>query len=158
MDAACASHQVEQVSLNPVFPAAVFLLPLLDAHQLVSVPGDQRLMSQEAKEKKDEHRLGVIRLICVTCVAREHSHVTSWNQTHHDFAVVQALGVLLELHPHGVVDLVVPECAKGLGLELVAVLHDDFGLVQVGGNLPGGKVDVCKGDTKSELASATRGL
>lgn len=58
--------------------------------------------------------------------------------------------MLLKLHPHGVVDLVVPEGAQGLGLELVAVLHDDFGLMQVVGDLPGGKVDVCKVDTKSE--------
>lgn len=64
--------------------------------------------------------------------------------THHDFAVVQAFGVLLKLHPDGVVDLVVPEGAQGLGLKLVAVLHDDFSLMQVVGNLPGGKVDICK--------------
>lgn len=54
MAAAGAPHQVEQVSLDPVFPAAVFLLPLLDAHQLVSVPGDQRLMSQEVNEMKEK--------------------------------------------------------------------------------------------------------
>lgn len=69
--------------------------------------------------------------------------------THHDFAAVQALGELLKLHPHGVVDLVVPEGAQGLGLELVAVLHNDFGLMQVGGDLPGGKVDVCKSEVLS---------
>lgn len=58
--------------------------------------------------------------------------------------------MLLKLHPHGEVDLVVPEGAQGLGLELVAVLHEDFGLVQVAGDLAGGKVDVCKVDTQSE--------
>lgn len=43
-DCLCA-HQVEQVSFYPVFPAAVGLLPLLDTHQLISVPGNQRLAS-----------------------------------------------------------------------------------------------------------------
>lgn len=154
MDAALASHQVEQVSLDPVFPAAVFLLPLLDAHQLVSVPGDQRLTSQDAKEEEEKHRPGVMRLICFIQVAKAHK----WNQTHHDFAVVQGLGLLLKLHPHGVVDLVVPEGAQRLGLEFVAVLHNDFGLMQVDGDLPGSKVDVCKGDTKSEVASTAGGF
>lgn len=63
--------------------------------------------------------------------------------------------MLLKLHPHSVVDLVVPEGAQRLGLKLVAVLHNDFGLMQVDGDLPGSKVDVCKGGTKSEVASAT---
>lgn len=94
-----------------------------------------------------------MRLICFIQVAKAHK----WNQTHHDFAVVQALGVLLKLHPHGVVDLVVPEGAQRLGLELIAVLHNDFGLMQVAGDLPGSKVDVCKGDTK-QVASAAGGF
>lgn len=41
-DPVCA-HQVEQVSFDPLLPAPVGLLPLLNAHQLVSVPGHQRL-------------------------------------------------------------------------------------------------------------------
>lgn len=44
-----ASYQVQHVSLDPVFPATVLLLPLLDAHQLVSVPGDQRLNDTGSK-------------------------------------------------------------------------------------------------------------
>lgn len=37
------SHQVKPVSFYPLFPSAVGLLPLLNAHQLVSIPGNQRL-------------------------------------------------------------------------------------------------------------------
>lgn len=83
-------------------------------------------------------------------MAKVHKWATSCKQTHHDFTVVQALGALLKLHPHGVVDFVVPEGAQGLGLELVAVLHDDFGLMQVVGDLTGSKVYVCKGEIRSQ--------
>lgn len=61
------SHQVKQVSFYPVFPAAVFLLPLLDAHQLVAVPGNRRLIS-EAKTG--------IRAINLWCVIASNGAVT----------------------------------------------------------------------------------
>lgn len=120
------SYQVQLLSVNPMCPASVFLLALLDTHQLVSIPGNQSLWHH--------HRV-------------THSSVVSlkdWKSSSHlDFSVVQALGVLLELLTDGEVDLVVPEGAQSLGFELVSVLDDDFRLMQVVCYLSGGKVNVC---------------
>lgn len=52
--------------------------------------------------------------------------------------------MLLKLLPDCEVDLVVPEGAQGLGLELVSLLDDHLRLVQVGRDLSGGEVDVWK--------------
>ena len=59
-----------------------------------------------------------------------------------DCAVIQALGVLVKLHPHGEVHLIVPEGALGHGLKDVSFLGYDLGLHQVRSDLPGGEVDV----------------
>lgn len=55
--------------------------------------------------------------------------------------------MLLELLSHREADVVVPEGAYRLRLKLVSVLDDHFGLMQVGGDLPGGEVDVCEGQS-----------
>lgn len=52
--------------------------------------------------------------------------------------------MLLKLHSHGEVDLVVSKGAQGLGFELVPILDHHLCLMQVGGYLSGGKVDVCE--------------
>lgn len=121
---------MEQVSFDPLFPAAVGLLPLLNTHQLVSFPGNQRLTSAHKQRVFNKPFL---------------SAGTQANPlfTYHDLSIVQGLGVLLKFFPNGEVDLVVSERAQGLRLEPVSVLDDHLRLVQVGCNLSGGEVDVC---------------
>lgn len=66
------SHLVKHVAFYPVFPAAVCFLPLLDAHQLVSVPVNRCLISQG--------KMGIhaINLCCVTAISTVNRLATSW--------------------------------------------------------------------------------
>ena len=65
---------------------------------------------------------------------------------HLDHPVVQAFGVLVPLQSDGEGQLVVSEGAEGLDCDRVAILNEDFGLVEVARNLTGGKINVCEED------------
>ncbi len=58
--------------------------------------------------------------------------------------------MLVKLLSHREVDLVVSESAQGLSLKLVSALDDHFCLMQVDGDLSGGKVNVCEREHTEE--------
>lgn len=57
--------------------------------------------------------------------------------------VVQALRVLVKLHPDCEIQVIVSECAVGFCLEVIAVLLNDLRLSQMDGDLAGGKINIC---------------
>lgn len=64
-------------------------------------------------------------------------------QVYLDMPAVQALCVLVKLHPDGKVQVIVSERAVGFCLEVITVLSDDLRLTQTYRDLAGGKINIC---------------